>query len=162
MFKRLFPLVLLLCIIEGCSHLNDSWEVKGGGYLKYSINGGKEYTIELDADDVVRPNYGRSYFQVLTQIEESKRKDQFSILVNRPILGKNNADPTYSWMKEEDSRQARLVGKNNIVKFDQKNDSTWTAFIDLQFQNCSNNDCSNESPLHISGRLRYWISEDDR
>lgn len=163
MFKHSFPFaLLLLCTIAGCSHLNDSWEVKGGGYLKYSINDGKEYTIELDEDDVVRPSYSRSFFQVQTRIEESSRKDQFSILVNRPVLGKNNADPTYSWMKTKDSNKKKLVGEKNIIKIDQKDDSTWTAFVDLQFQDCSSKDCLDSIPLHVTGRLRYWIPEDER
>lgn len=163
MFKYLIPLAILpLCTMTGCTHLNDSWEVKGGGYLKYSINDGKEYTIELDVDDVIRPNYGRSFFQVLTRIDESSRKDQFSILVNRPVLGENKADPTYSWMRSQASDKGALIGQDNIVKFDQKDDSTWTAFIDLQFQNCNKDECSESIPLHVTGRLRYWIPEDER
>ena len=148
----------------GCTDINDSWEVKGGGYFKYTVNGGKSYTIELDADDVIRPDYGRSYFQVQTRMDESSRGDQFSIVVNRPVLGYNDADPNYSWMIAERSEKGYLVGDSNIVHFDQKdNDSTWTANIDLYFQDCRNGDCeSDRKPLHIEGRLRYWIAEDDR
>ena len=86
--SAIFSIFLLL----GCSEINDSWEVKGGGYFKYTVNGGSSYTIELDDDDVVRPDYGRSYFQ-----------------------------------------------------------------------DCRNGECEAErKPIHIKGRLRYWISEDDR
>ena len=153
-----------LFLLLGCSEINDSWEVKGGGYLKYSVNGGKSYTIELDADDVIRPDYGRSFFQVQTRLDASKRGDQFSIVVNRPTLGYNEADPTYSWMIAERSEKGSLVGDSNIVHFDQKdNDTTWTANIDLYFQDCRAGDCDNDKPpLHIVGRLRYWIAEDDR
>ncbi len=158
--SAIFSFFLLL----GCSEINDSWEVKGGGYFKYTVNGGSSYTIELDDDDVVRPDYGRSYFQVQTRLSESSRGDQFSILVNRPILGYNDADRTYSWMIAEKSEKGYLVGDSNIVHFDKMdNDSTWTANVDLYFQDCRNGECEAErKPIHIKGRLRYWISEDDR
>ena len=162
--KNLSAIFSLALILSGCSDINDSWEVKGGGYLKYSINDGKSYTIELDADDVIRPDYGRSYFQVQTRLKESSRGDQFSIVVNRPSLGYNNADPTYSWMIAERSEKGYLVGDSNIVHFDQKdNDTTWTANIDLHFQDCRKGDCSDQNPtLHVKGRLRYWIPYDKR
>jgi hypothetical protein len=157
--SAIFTLFLLL----GCSEINDSWEVKGGGYLKYTINGGKSNTIELSADDVVIPDYGRSFFQVQTQMDESSRGDQFSIVVNRPKLGYNNADPSYSWMIAEKSEKAFLTGDSNIVHFDQKDDSTWTADIDLYFQDCRTGGCKSKNPsLHVEGRLRYWIPLDDR
>ena len=158
--SAVFSLFLLL----GCSEINDSWEVKGGGYLKYTINGGKSYTIELDDDDVVRPKYGRSYFQVQTELSESNRGDQFSIVVNRPVLGDNDANTTYTWMIAEKSEKGYLTGDNNIVHFDRMdNDSTWTANIDLYFQDCRTGKCNNDHPpLHIEGRLRYWIAEDDK
>ena len=161
---RILSAIFSLFLLLGCSEINDSWEVKGGGYLKYTVNGGKSYTIELDADDVVRPDYGRSFFQVQTQMEESSRGDQFSILVNRPKLGYNNANANYSWMIVENSEKGYLVGDSNIVHFDQKdNDSTWTAYIDLYFQDCRTGSCENDHPpLHIEGRLRYWIAEDDK
>lgn len=156
--------IFSLAFMVGCSEINDSWEVKGGGYLKYTINDGKSYTIELDAGDVVRPDYGRSYFQLQTRLSESSRGDQFSIVVNRPKLGNNEADPTYSWMITERSEKGYLTGDSNIVRFDQKdNDTTWTANIDLHFQDCRKGDCSNQTAtLHIKGRLRYWVGVDDR
>lgn len=157
-FSAITALLLL-----GCSQINDSWEVKGGGYFKYTVNGSKSYTIELDEDDVILPDYGRSFFQMQTRLNESSRGDQFSILVNRPVLGKNHADQKYSWMIAENSAKGHLVGDDNLVKFDQKDDSTWTANIDLQFQDCRNKDCSDQGdPIHVEGRIRYWIPLDER
>jgi hypothetical protein len=163
-FVKNLSAISSLAILLGCSDINDSWEVKGGGYLKYSIDGGKSYTIELDADDVVRPDYGRSYFQLQTRLKESSRGDQFSIVVNRPTLGANSADPTYSWMIAERSEKGYLMGDSNIVKFDQKdNDTIWTADIDLRFQDCRKGDCENQTgSLHVKGRLRYWVGVEDR
>lgn len=157
-FSAIAALMLL-----GCSEINDSWEVKGGGYFKYSVNGSKSYTIELDEDDVILPDYGRSFFQVQTRIKESSRGDQFSIVVNRPILGKNDADQTYSWMIAEKSEKGYLTGDENIVHFDQKDDSTWTADIDMHFIDCRKGECDEEAtPIHVEGRLRYWIPLDER
>lgn len=151
-----------MLLAVGCSEINDSWEVNGGGYFKYSVNGGKSFTIELHENDVILPDYGRSFFQVQTRIKESKRKDQFSIVVNRPILGKNNADPIYSWMISENAEKGLLTGSNNTVHFDQKDDSTWTANVDLHFEDCRTGECKDEQPIHVEGRLRYWIPMDER
>ena len=46
----IFPAVALG--LMACSGINDSWEVKGGGYIKYKINDGKSRTVELAPDDV--------------------------------------------------------------------------------------------------------------
>lgn len=151
-------------MLLGCSKINDSWEVKGGGYFKYTVNGSSSYTIELDEDDVILPDYGRSFFQLQTRLKESKRGDQFSVVVNRPVLGKNNADPNYSWMIAEKGEKGYLTDDDeNIVHFDQKDDSTWTANVDLYFQDCRDGECDEDlAPIHIEGRLRYWIPLDER
>lgn len=158
-YFSLFSSLLLL----SCSDINNSWEVDGGGYIKYTVNGGKSHTIELDEKDVILPDYGRYFFQVKTQASESNRGDQFFIVVNRPKLGKNEADATYSWMIAERAPKAKLSGNKNIVTFDQKDDSTWTANIDLYFQDCREIECNDKNPaIHIEGRLRYWIPLDER
>lgn len=150
-------------MLLGCSDINNSWEVKGGGYLKYTVNGSKSYTIDLDEDDVILPDYGRSFFQLQTRIEESNRGDQFSIVINRPVLGDNGPDNTYSWMIIENSEKGYLTGDENTVHFDQKDDSTWTANIDLHFEDCRKSGCDEDlAPIHVEGRLRYWIPLDER
>lgn len=159
--KVLFISLAISCTI-GCSDINDSWEVNGGGYLKYTFNGGKSYTIELAKDDVRRPDYGRSYFQVNTRAKESKKGDQFSIVVNRPILGENTPESGYTWMIAEKSIKGYLTGDSNVVIFDQKDDSTWTADVDLHFSDCRSGNCNDSIPIHIKGRLRYWVAMDDR
>ena len=78
--------------LYACSGINDSWEVKGGGYIKYKINGEKSRTVELAPDDVEIPFIHNShhYLFLRTQIEESADGDQFSIMVNSPVLGDNH------------------------------------------------------------------------
>lgn len=166
--SKLFAIAIsttAICGITACGKLNDSWEVKGGGYFKYRINDGESYTIELDDDDVEIP-YIRNrhhYFLVHTRLEESKRGDAFTIMVNRPVLFDNQPVPSNTWMQAENSSKAPLTGSGNIVHFDQKDDSTWTADIDLQFMDCRTGKCDEKlKPLHVTGRFRYWIPEEYR
>ena len=96
---RIFTAVTLSLGLVACSGINDSWEVKGGGYIKYKINGGESHTIELDADDVEIPFIRNShhYLYVKTQLEESSRGDQIAFMVNNPKLGNNAPVQEYSW-----------------------------------------------------------------
>lgn len=150
-------------LLQACSGINDSWETKGGGFIKYQVDGSADYTIELDEDDVLLPNYNRHYFQATTRIEESGRKDAFSIMVYRPVLGENNVVEQYSWFSSEGSPHGVIFGDQSIVHFDQKDDSTWTANLDLYAENCTTGECTDSLPrIHITGRLRYWIPVDER
>lgn len=156
---------IAICSLTSCGNINNSWEVKGGGYFKYQINDGESHTIELDDEDVEIPYIRNShhYFIVHTRAEASKSGDVFSIMVNHPVLGENQAVQGYTWMQTENAPKANLTGKNNIIHFDYKNDSTWTADIDLQFVDCKTGECNNNlPPLHVTGRLRYWIPEEYR
>ena len=152
-------------LLTACSDINEGWEVDGGGYLKYEINGEDEKTIELGRNDVEVPFIRNShqYFLVKTRASESKRRDQFSIMVNRPILGDNPVVQRYSWFNYGSLTQAPIIADSSIVKFDQKDDSTWTASLDLYTLDCRSGKCIDTLPnLHITGRLRYWIAPDDR
>jgi hypothetical protein len=148
-----------------CSDINEGWEVDGGGYLKYEINGEDERTIELDEDDVEVPfiRNNHHYFLLTTRISESKRGDQFSIMVNRPVLGDNPVVQRYSWFNYGSLTQAPILADKSTIHFDQKDDSTWTANLDLYTPDCRSGRCVDTLPnLHITGRLRYWIDPDDR
>lgn len=159
-----FAYAIAICGLAACN-INDSWEVRGGGYFKYQINDGESYKIELGPDDVevpyIRNNY--HYFLAKTRIEESERGDVFSIMVDRPILGENSPDPSHTWMQAENTTRAYLTGSGNIIRFDRKDDTTWTANVDLHFTDCRTGKCNTDlPPLHITGWLHYWIPEDYR
>ena len=163
---RIPAAVALSLGLIACSGINDSWEVKGGGYIKYKINGGESHTIELDADDVEIPFIHNShhYLYLKTRPEESSRGDQFSIMVNRPTLG-NNApvQGQYSWFIAGHSEKGLIDASRSTVHFDQKDDSTWTADLSLYVQDCRYKSCRSDSPrMHITGRFRYWIPKEDR
>ena len=152
-------------LLIACSDINEGWEVDGGGYLKYKINGGDERTIELAESDVEVPFIKNShrYFIVRTRAAESKRGDQFSIMVNRPVLGDNPVVQQYSWFNYGSLTQAPILADSSIVRFDQKDDSTWTANLDLYTPDCRSGKCIDTLPnVHITGRLRYWIDPDAR
>jgi hypothetical protein len=149
-----------------CSGINDSWEVKGGGYIKYKINDGKSRTVELAPDDVEVPFIRNShhYLYVKTRLEESGDGDQLAFIVNTPVLGDNHpVQGQYSWFIAEYSEKGRLDGGRSTVHFDQKDDSTWTADLDLYATDCRSGHCVDTLPaLHITGRFRYWIPKEDR
>jgi hypothetical protein len=152
-------------LLMACGDINEGWEVDGGGYLKYEINGEDERTIELAEDDVEVPFIKNShrYFLVKTRVSESKRGDQFSIMVNRPVLGDNPVVQQYSWFNFGSLTQAPILAEKSIVHFDQKDDSTWTADLDLYVQDCRSGICSDSLPrIHVTGRFRYWIPADER
>ena len=152
-------------LLMACGDINEGWEVDGGGYLKYRINDEDERTIELAEDDVEVPFIKNShrYFLVKTRAKESKRGDQFSIMVNGPVLGDNPVVQQYSWFNYGSLTQAPILGDSSIVRFDQKDDSTWTATLDLYTPDCRSGKCIDTLPnLHITGRLRYWVDPDAR
>jgi hypothetical protein len=156
----------VLCAgLTACSGINDSWEVKGGGFLKYSINGEDEIQQELDRDDVKIP-YIRNrhhYLQIEIPMERSERKEALSIMVYEPKLGMNNIVPTYTWIQFDDSPKALITGDSNYVHIDQKDNTKWTATINLHFEDCRQGRCnSNRAPIHFKGRMHYWIAEEDQ
>ena len=162
---RLKTCLAAAVLLMACGDINEGWEADGGGYLKYKINGEDERTIELAESDVEVPFIKNShrYFIVKTRAKESKRGDQFSIMVNRPVLGDNPVVQQYSWFNYGSLTQAPILADSSIVRFDQKDDSTWTATLDLYTPDCRSGKCIDTLPnLHITGRLRYWVDPDAR
>ena len=151
--------------LSACSGINDSWEVKGGGFLKYSINGEDEIQQELDRDDVEIP-YIRNrhhYLQIRIPMERSERREALAIMVNNPKLGMNNIVPTYTWIQFDGAPKSVVTGDSNYVHIDQKDDTKWTADINLHFEDCRQGKCNDSRPpIHFKGRMHYWIAEDDR
>ena len=155
----------IVASLTACSGINDSWEVKGGGFLKYTINGKDQIKQELSRDDIEIPfiQNNHHYLQIRIPMESSERKDQLSILVNNPKLGNNNIVPTYTWIQVQGTPKAFVKGDSNYVHIDQKDDTKWTANIHLHFTDCRQGKCDESlPPILFEGRLHYWISEDDR
>jgi len=145
-----------------CGDINKSWESDGGGYIKYQINDSENYTIELGPDDVELTSYHRHYFHFKTRYQESKRNDAMEVMINRPKLGDNPVVEQYSWFSMEGSPKGIIFGDQSVMHFDQMDDSTWTADIDFYIQDCRSGICSDTLPrLHVTGRFRYWIGEDN-
>ena len=151
--------------LTACSGINDSWEVKGGGFLKYTINGENEVTQELERNDVEIPfiRNRHHYLLITVPTERSERHDNISIMVNEPKLGKNGVVANYTWIQVEGTPTAILKGDSNYVSIDQKDDTKWTAYINLQFEDCRQGVCKSDlPPITLKGRLHYWIAEDDQ
>lgn len=148
-----------------CSNINDSWEVKGGGFIKYSINDGEEITQELGRDDIEIP-YIRNrhhYLQIRIPMERSERKDQMSIMVSDPKLGLNNVVSDYTWIQVQGTPRAFITGKDNYITIDQKDNTKWTATLNLHFTDCRHGMCDESlPPILFKGRLHYWIAEEDQ
>ena len=170
-------LLCLLLVLCGCGDVNDSWEVKGGGFFKYSINGEGPFNIELAKNDVEPPFYvnnSHHYFFFRTRIEESNRGDQFSLMVNSPQTGKNltpvakaNINGRFqhvSWMRLLYSIESPLIADSSTIKFDEIiGDSLWSADLSLYFQDCRSGSCIDTlPPIHVTGRLRYWVPDSER
>ena len=109
--KMKIPLYALMGLLVSCGSINDSWESKGGGYLKYTIDDEGPFTIELGKNDVEPPFYvnnSHSYFYLVTRPEESKQGHQISLLVNRPTTAGNlkpvvrasGISETVTWFKQ--------------------------------------------------------------
>ncbi|WP_406539417.1 hypothetical protein [Fibrobacter sp.] len=151
--------------LTACSGINDSWEVKGGGFIKYSIDNGEEITQELERDDVEIPfiRNRHHYLLVTFPSERSENNHQLSIMVNEPKLAQNSAVQSYTWIQIDGTPKAFLTGDNNYVTIDQKDDTKWTANINLHFTDCRHGMCDESlPPILFKGRLHYWIAEDDR
>ena len=164
--------------LMACGDINNSWEVKGGGYFKYTLNDEGPYTIELAKNDVEPPFYvnnSHNYFYFCTRIEESDRGDQLSLMVNGPVTtGKeytpvgraslNGRMQTVSWFRASFAPEAPIIVDSSTIKFDEIiKDSLWTADLDLYFMDCRSGSCSDSlPPLHLSGRFRYWVPDSER
>ena len=163
--------------LGACGDINSSWEVKGGGYLKYSINGDGPYTIELAKNDVEPPFYvnnSHHYFYFRTRLDESDRDDQISLMVNNPKTGTaltpvgraslNGRYDYVTWLRAQSTAQAPVITDSSTIKFDQIiEDSLWTADLDLYFKDCRSGKCIDSlPPLHLTGRLRYWVPSSER
>ena len=159
--------------LAACGDINSSWEVKGGGYLKYSINDDGPYPIVLSKNDARPTTELRHYFYALTQSDESERGDQISLMVNNPRTGTNltpegkaslNGRYEYvTWLRTQFTAQAPIVTDSSSIKFDEISDSLWSANLDLYFMDCRSGKCIDTlPPLHLTGRLRYWVPADER
>lgn len=172
---RLF--ISLATALACCSDINNSWEIKGGGYFNYHINNGEKNTIKLGKDDCEPPYYvnnAHHYFLLRTQLEESDRGDQFSILVNRPTTGTKLRPEKYvtvngnlqnaTWMRQRSSITSPLIEDSSYIKFDEIiPDSLWTASVNLFFVDCSDKVCDEDRPpIHVTGRIRYYVPADER
>lgn len=163
-FFKIFVPFIAACL-TACSGINDSWEVKGGGFIKYSINDGEEITQELGRYDVEIPYVRNSHHYLLIKIpmEQSVRKDRLSIMVNDPKLSKNNVVPGYTWIQVEGTPKALLKGDDNYVSIDQKDKVKWSAYINLHFDDCRQGKCNDSlPPILFKGRMHYWIAEEDQ
>ncbi|MCQ2096715.1 MAG: hypothetical protein MJY87_02085 [Fibrobacter sp.] len=170
------PSATAMLLLASCGSINDSWEVRGGGYLKYSINNEESHTIELHKNDVEPPFYvnnNHSYFYLVTRLEESKKGHQISLMVNRPSTGGhlkpvtraniNGKQEDVTWFMQNGTLSP-LIADSSYIHFDEIiKDSLYTAYLELDFKDCRSGYCEdNLPPVHLSGRLRYWIPEDDR
>ena len=69
----------------------------------------------------------------------------------------------YCWARVEGSPKGIFYGVESVIRFDLKDDSTWTASLDFYVQDCRSGICSDSLPrIHITGRFRYWIPADER
>lgn len=172
-----FSGIALSLALAGCADINSSWEVDGGGYFKYSIDGDGPYTIELSKNDVEPPFYvnnSHHYFYAHSRLEESSRKDQFALMVNAPSTGKkltpvamasmNGKMQVVTWMRFQNSSENPLISDSGYVRFDEIiNDSLWTCDVDLYFKDCRAGSCKEGlDPIHVTGRLRYWVPDSER
>ena len=158
-----------LCVctasLSACRGINDSWEVKGGGFFKYSINGEKEIKQELEREDVEIPfiRNRHHYLFIKVPIENGERSGLINIMVNEPKLGKNAVVDNYTNIEQQGTPIAHLKGDSNYVSIDQKDDIKWTAYVYLQFEDCRSGKCNSElPPITLKGRLHYWIAEEDQ
>ena len=117
-FKFFVPFIV--ASLTACSGINDSWEVKGGGFIKYSINDSTEINQELERNDVEIPFIRNQHHYLLITIpaKRSSRHDQLSIMINDPRLGKNSVIPGYTWIQVNGSPKAYIKGDSNYVNID--------------------------------------------
>lgn len=161
-FKALsLPLFLLL---SACSEINSGWEVDGGGYIKYQINGGSSHTIGLDVDDVTLPSTNRHYISVTTQQDSSSRGDVIAFMIYQPTLGKNEVVSNYTYFVQEYGPKGAVIADSSYITLDETgaiNDSIWTGNLYLYFIYCNQSTCDDTKTNYVTGRFRYWVDPDD-
>lgn len=163
--SSIFIFLILGCIttllLSACSEINSGWEIDGGGYIKYQINGGESRQIELYPKDVTLPAYGRHYISLETREEESKHGDRIAFLVADPKLGKNDIVVNYTWLILQYGPKATAIPESSSITIDQKDDSTWTGNFNLLFPNCETGTCLEDKTVKLTGRFRYWPAPDE-
>ncbi|MEE1277314.1 MAG: hypothetical protein UHC59_10005 [Fibrobacteraceae bacterium] len=159
--KIKIAVVFLTLLFSACSEINSGWEIDGGGYVKYQVNGGDSKQIELHPNDVTLPAYGRHYISLETREEESKYGDRIAFLVAEPTLGKNPIVTNYTWLILQYGPKATAIPESSFVTIDQKDDSTWTGNFNLLFPNCETGTCLENKTVKVTGRFRYWPDPDD-
>ncbi|MDR1759924.1 MAG: hypothetical protein LBR60_05290 [Fibrobacter sp.] len=152
---RFFVLAFFALALAACDQINKGWVAEGGGYIKYSLNGEGSYELELLPESVQLPYVDRHYFYA--QTAPSGRRDELAFMVSNPSLGKNAVVAAYTYFIRNGGLKAPLISGGSYVTFDQRDDSTWTADLNLIFESCSETECSAENPVRLSGRFRYWI-----
>ena len=150
-------LFFILFLFSACANLNSGWEIEGGGYLDYSLDGGKTYRLSYLREDIELPTLGRHFMLATSQISSSG--SQLRFFLYKPSLGNNVARPEETRFMFENGQIANLIpDSNNNVLLDQKDDSTWTATLSLYFVNCLSEKCDALlKPVHLTGRFRYWL-----
>ena len=178
MSKKFSIITVIFCYaaaLWSCGSINDSWEVHGGGYFKYTIEDTDiKDSIGLERDDVHLTNSNRKYFQMETREGEGKYGNQFEVTINRALsIGRFRAYAGYSWMVYENSAQGILIeyirdkeGKaidSSYFHFDERSEDKWTANVNLYFQDCRKGECNDSlPPVHVTGRFRYYVAAADR
>lgn len=154
-----FILLFFLLFLFACDNINSGWEIDGGGYVKYKLNGGNAYELEYKANDVILPTTNRHFILATTQEDSSGHSLIF--MVYNPKLGKNIPIHTETFFSYHSGPNATLTGDSNFITIDQKDDSTWTADLSLYFTDCRSGECIDSlPPVHLTGRFRYWLPEE--
>lgn len=160
-FRMLIPFSAIA--LAACSDINNGWAENGGGYVKYSLNGGSSYTMDIEPDGGELPTSTRHY--AVFYASNASRGDYLQVLVNKPVLGDNTpiSSNYYTYAIFGNSIKAQLFEDSSNFKIDQKDDSTWTADLDLLFQSCNENECESDPAkgIRLKGRLRFWVDPDD-
>jgi len=156
-------LIIPAILLSACSEINSGWTVDGGGYAKIYVNGEGPKTLDIDPDggNVIMSSskHWASFYAY-----DSTEGDYLQIMVYKPVLGSNTplTSVNYTYLVLGNSATARIIDSDSsYIKFDQKDDTLWSADLNLIFNHCYSDECDN-SKVRITGRLRYWIDPDDR
>lgn len=158
-FRFLIPEVVSLFIACSVfSDINNGWAAKGGGYMNLTVNGESlKLEIEPDGGDVDL-RYNKHY----VTFRGSDGSSTLQFLVYQPVLGSNRPRPesNYTYFVYENSTPASILdAESSYVRFDQKDSTLWSANIYLIFNHCGLEECD-DSPVIVSGRVRYWVEPD--
>src|SRR5690554_6388792 len=128
----MFFLFFILFLSSACANLNSGWEIEGGGYLAYVLDGGKTYRLSYLREDIELHSLGRPLCFATSQSSSSGSKLRF--LPYKPSLGNNVARPEETRFMFENGQVASLPPySNKNVFLNQKDDATWTATLSLYF-----------------------------